>query len=356
MLEIDRSQYNQKPRELISSKGFSVDYEPIVTDKELRDDIVSYLGEYRFELQKYDYELVFSQGKIRDPHRLESMSTKAQRSINEKKLSGESAHREKAELIGITFLEKQLEFAREGNSIVWASPPGPKEEGYGDYGFFFIGKIKRSNGLKKDLAMTAIRVEYPQIPEYSKAFRNLTGASLELKSADDFLKLPLVVEESLSPSFIDKVLSDYIKRGDPREKEKFQMALRKLEPWINQFISHVRWGTPEEKKKAFHALENYALQVKKELQHEITAPSEQKSFAEFVNMWGFEPPKVKGSCPIKSGNVMTGGYSFLNKIVNQEWFMCPKCSYKADGPVGNKCPGCGLTKEAYAQETGIACD
>jgi hypothetical protein len=40
----------------------------------------------------------------------------------------------------------------------------------------------------------------------------------------------------------------------------------------------------------------------------------------------------------------------------QEWFTCPKCRYKADGPVGNQCPGCGLTKEQYVEETGVSCD
>ncbi|MGE5042214.1 MAG: hypothetical protein ACM3IJ_04910 [Candidatus Levyibacteriota bacterium] len=40
-----------------------------------------------------------------------------------------------------------------------------------------------------------------------------------------------------------------------------------------------------------------------------------------------------------------------------KWFNCPKCKYKADGPVGNTCPGCGLTKEKYAQEEGVeVCD
>lgn len=42
---------------------------------------------------------------------------------------------------------------------------------------------------------------------------------------------------------------------------------------------------------------------------------------------------------------------------DQEWFTCPKCSYKADGPVGNQCPGCNLTKEEFAAEEGaVVCD
>ncbi|MCL6096216.1 MAG: hypothetical protein M1444_00830 [Patescibacteria group bacterium] len=53
--------------------------------------------------------------------------------------------------------------------------------------------------------------------------------------------------------------------------------------------------------------------------------------------------------------------SIINRSVNlglsdKEWFTCPKCSYKADGPIGNTCPGCGLTKEDYAQESGDICE
>ncbi len=69
----------------------------------------------------------------------------------------------------------------------------------------------------------------------------------------------------------------------------------------------------------------------------------------------------------KSAGVKIGGNN-VNAMLNsvsqfgkkapegQEWFSCPKCSFKADGPVGNSCPGCGLTKEAYAEESGISCD
>jgi len=41
---------------------------------------------------------------------------------------------------------------------------------------------------------------------------------------------------------------------------------------------------------------------------------------------------------------------------SQEWFNCPKCEYKADGPIGDICPGCGITKEEYALEVDVVCD
>jgi len=44
-------------------------------------------------------------------------------------------------------------------------------------------------------------------------------------------------------------------------------------------------------------------------------------------------------------------------LEDSEWFTCPDCRYKATGPIGNTCPGCQLTKEAYAKKSGeVVCD
>jgi hypothetical protein len=355
----------RKPRELVSSAGFSVEYESRVFDQELRDDVVSYLGEYRFKLQKYDYELVFSptseEGwRLRDPHRLEAMGIKAERSIDERRLRSESTHRETAEAVGIELLEKQLETAEEGDSVVWASPPGSKEEGYGDYGFFYIGKVRRSVEAKKEVAMTAIRVENPTLEQFNRAFQELSGVAVNFSKAEDFISKP-VITAALAKDLVDDVLLRNFALGeDPTEQTRFASVIERIRPRIDQFIRYVRFGTTEEKKKAFHALENLALQVKKDLETGLEIVFEQPvKFQVFIDQYGFEPPKVAGSCPIKSPNLL-GQYQALNKALGkdkQEWFTCPKCNYKADGPVGNSCPGCGLTKEAYIEETGAeACD
>lgn len=36
----------------------------------------------------------------------------------------------------------------------------------------------------------------------------------------------------------------------------------------------------------------------------------------------------------------------------EEWFKCPSCHYQATGPIGNMCPGCHITKEDYAKNSG----
>jgi hypothetical protein len=37
---------------------------------------------------------------------------------------------------------------------------------------------------------------------------------------------------------------------------------------------------------------------------------------------------------------------------SNEWFNCPDCNYKASGPIGDRCPGCRITKEQYATKSG----
>jgi hypothetical protein len=64
----------------------------------------------------------------------------------------------------------------------------------------------------------------------------------------------------------------------------------------------------------------------------------------------------KNSSYQSSGKTLVESLTTRIGTTTQEWFRCPKCEYKADGPIGNTCPGCGITKETFAEETGIVCD
>ncbi len=119
-----------------------------------------------------------------------------------------------------------------------------------------------------------------------------------------------------------------------------------------------------------HFFENYAIKVQADYESfgnenviYIKGHDNNLRVMDIVREYGHEPPKVAGSCGSTSGkdgfstSNIFGKASGLNSVLSeQEWFNCPKCEYKADGPVGNQCPGCGLTKEAYAKETGITCE
>ncbi len=325
---MERDHQNRQPRELVSSAGFSVEYEARVFDQELRDDIVSYLGEYRFGLKKYDYDLVFSSSaeegwRLRDKHRLEPMGIKARRSVEERRLRNESTRRELAEASGIALLEKQLEAAEEGDSIIWASPPGAEEEGYGDYGFFYVGKVRRSVEAKKEISMTAIRVENPTIGQFNRAWQRLSGEQLSFLRAEDFLRNPVVINSSLSEASVDSTLGRIFPDSvDPYQKEKFAMAIARMDSRINQVSAIIRSGAPvREKVEAIHALENYAILVKKVLEGEIESLRgyEEEEIDSFVGHLGYHPPDVKGSCPIVSSNI-NNKYNLLNKIIKNREF------------------------------------
>lgn len=351
-------EYQNRPRELVSSNGFSVEYDPVVTDEELRDDIISYLGEYRFAVEKYDYSLVYSEGSLRDSRRGEPMSVKASRSVKERLMRGEKVNREAAEATGLNFLDEQLKNANLGDSVVWASPPGDRDEGYGDYGFFYVGQIKRSIENRKQIEMAAYRVEKPTLEMYKSTFHTLTDIDYEAKIPEDYLKFPVVVNRQIDEVFIAETLSNNFPFEMNSEKRQiFDLAMEIVSPKIDEFILMMRWASVEERRKAFHALENYSLKVKRELEEgRVTIFEVEDSFEQFINSYGFEPPKTAGSCPIKTNGLSSLGYESLNKNLNKEWFTCPDCGYEANGPVGNTCPGCGLTKEKYSEKAQQVCE
>lgn len=352
----------------IGSDAFRIEYKPNISENVLFDDVVSYLGEYRFNLQKYSYNLTFEDGKLRDPHRAESMESLAQRAIERKFWEGKPSKREKAEKEGFVNLDTQLNLAKDGDSVVWASPPGPKEEGYGDYGFIFIGKISTQNREEKKISMTAIRVENPSISQFNKALHLITGEKTENKTAEEFLRAPKVLNENLEEGYIDAILGiSFEFKPKKEEKEKFMKIIQKIKPLLKDFVNLVRFGAGDEKIRAFNAIENYALKLKKDYENSTQGiihvrRENDLRIRDIVGDFGHKPPVVGGSCGstnskdrLTSSNLFTS-LSSLNSLTDQEWFHCPKCDYQADGPVGNQCPGCGLTKEAYAKETGISCD
>ncbi|HYM65060.1 MAG TPA: hypothetical protein VES68_01055 [Candidatus Sulfotelmatobacter sp.] len=329
---------------------------------QIKDDIISYLGEYRFEVPDHEYKMGFSEGQLVDPNTNESMVSKAQKAVELRRALDLGTTREEAEVEGLVSLQTQFLENPTGTAI-WFSPPGKEEDGYGDYGFAYTGK-KEGDKIR----MSAIRLESPSIGDFNLIAKSVWNQKEEM-SAEGFLKTPKVLD--IPEDRVREYVYGVFEVKPEEEKTIFQKALEKMDGAINDSTVILKYGTPEQKKKAIVVLENMSIELKSRLseseEYGVVFQEEYNpiSLTEAMQTPKYvaEPPLVKGSCGMTGkiessnflGKLLSPMDSNLNKS-NQEWFTCPKCSYKADGPVGNRCPGCGLTKEQFAEEGGESCD
>lgn len=344
------------PTERPQTAAFTHEYPRDVSPPLLYKDIVSYLGEYRFELQKDSYELVFDGAMIRDSFIGEPMTKRARRAIKKKEDHWEKTTREEAELQGFKSLEEQLESAEDGDLIVWLSPPGPKDEGYGDYGFVFAGEISPYKELSRGarLLMTAYRVEQPNLEDFNEFFQFFIEDDASFQTAEEFISHPQLAR-GITKQMIEELLPESFSfRFSNEGAEQFQAALQKLHPHINEYIRMVQTGKPEKDlREAFNALENYALFLRMPLNK-----PQGFSFPQLINYFGYQPKRVGGSC----GSSSSGGLSSSNNLLNSisslglsresNNFHCPSCHRESQGPVGNQCPNCHITREE-AQQRGL---
>ncbi len=355
----------------VASDAFRLEYRKDIPKGVLIDDIVSYLGEYRFNLPKYTYNLDYRDGQLVDPNRRESMEQMSQRAINLKNREGKSSVREQAEKIGFQKLDRQLQQAKTGTSIIWLSPMGAKEEGYGDYGFVFVGKVNTDSSEKR-ISMTAIRIENPTIEQFNRINEEAGQEKTAYQKAEDFLANPKVLQ-NLPEKSLDFILKKVFEfKPNEKVQKMFDYIIDKMKPIISDLADLLKnpWKTREEKMRGVHSVENYAIKLQADYESSgneqviyMKSNNHNLRVMDIVKEYGHEPPKVLGSCgttPSKDGfstsNIFGKALGLNNMISQEEWFNCPKCEYKADGPIGNTCPGCGLTKEAYAKETGVVCE
>jgi rubrerythrin len=327
-------------------------YEPPTVSQQIIDDVTSYLGEYRFAVPDFDYRLGMEKGRIVDPNTGELMTSKAAKAIELRRKSGLRTSREEAELEGLIKIEKQLRENPFG-TVIWFSPPGASDEGYGKYGFGYVGKRKRNV-----LEMTAIRLEGPSTGDFNRATKALWRKK-EYQSPEDFLRSPRVV--NIDAAKVKEFIHGAFEIGEASGNDVFRRALNKMRGVISDFA---RIEDNEERRRALYVLENLAIELKAEYEQgqKVVYITDYRNYdlrAFMANEdYVTKPPVMAGSCgstgKVESNDIFKSIGLFGNSlsISNQEWFTCPKCHYKADGPVGDTCPGCGLTKEEYVEESG----
>lgn len=366
----------------IQSDAFRHEYSPKVNPNTLRKDVESYLGEYRFEVQRYNYELIFGDSSSGEKHLLdvddrEPMVDKAHRALERRIKENKSIIRERAELQGLLDLEKKLQYACLGNTIVWMSPPGPASDGYGNYGYVFTGTVGKINTYtqEKHLSMTAIRIDQPTLDQFNMALTFITGYEFKFDKEEKFLANPVIVEKYWDN--LENVLSYTFNTTARSEKDElFRKIVPLLRPQIEEFIALVHQGRSRNLLfRAFQSIELYALDLIEQYSDSGSCTplsSTDISLQQMVVHYQDQtPPAVAGSCG-SSGSSSSGltssnlfnKYSSLSELFSQEdykndpnlcqcgnpneaHFHCPGKNETCKHPIivgeeTTQCPSCGL--------------
>ena len=367
------SHLKNKRRGVVGSEAFNLNYDSAPTKGELRRDIISYLGEYRLNVQKYHYTLISGRGidgedeiVLRDEDRGEPLTYKAKRAIEERTLKGEPLHREEAEEKGLEYLQKQLADAKTGDTIIWASPPGPKEQGYGEYGYLYAGRVNKRDDGEALLAMTAIRIEQPSLAQYNKTLSELSGENISFISAESFIARPKVIPSDIPTEKLDHVLQkNFNFKPDEKQKPLFKAIIERMSQSIEDYILVMQNGTESEKLAKFHVLEHFALDLKADTSWFNEYDDKRKIIYQKVirlndiaetyrNMP--PPPAVAGSCHKaggSSGLVSMGGEVsrgiYGSDIYGSRTFNCPACFRVNFRPLNDtlkNCQFCGSDEVA----------
>ncbi len=333
------------PLETYGSDSFRLEYSPNTPEKAIKKDVESLLGEYVFELPSYNYELLYENGKLLDPNTQENMSDKTIKAIDLRNKEGKNISREYAEYEGFLMLEEQLKNADAEDLIVWMSPPGQKEEGYGDYGFVYLGKTS-SDSLK----MTALRVEEPSLDDFSSFFNTLTNSRPQFSKAEDFLANPLVISGKESWQIRNSLQDFFIQKSATANNAAFIDSLRRLSPYIDKYLEVVQTGgTKKFEQQVFNMLLNYSIVLRDSFNKESSVRAD-LPFITALERYGNRVPILAGSCgSTGSSNNIFNSLSPLAKILSEtekkHWDYhngdCVVCS-KRNAEVGpcNICKDC----------------
>jgi len=353
----------------VNSAAFNNELLGHISGQEIRDELKSYLGEYRFRLPQYKYNLLYLNNHLRDIYNNEPMLEKAARSIELKNEQRKNPSREIAEYQGIKNLDTVLQNALLGDRIIWASPPGSQIDGYGNYGFIFSGIIDDVNDGQKHLSMTAYRIEETSVEAYNRAISAIMKRQVYFDSPEEFLSQPFIINKNLSnPELILRQMV-YPNKIDNKQ---FELAMAILDPLVKQFIAEAKADVTKDRlRQLFYTIENLAIQLKENINFTdlySLSYSLHANMENFVQRYGsFKPLIVGGSCggtgeetsieTILNRNILNKltGHILAKILGEDEGFECPRCHFKTKEKVGNQCPGCKITKEQAQQQGLITC-
>lgn len=278
--------------------------------------------------------------------------------------------REEAEVESFNIIEKTLlsKDARVGEMMLLVSPPGGENSIY-KHNFYDVFSLKED---EKGKYIEAIRYSSSLTnDEYAQKLKPIKDFGKDVKDFD-FLASPIKVDAKFKSA--DDVHKYLHKNHEFITKEEFDQITAVVAPLITSYINTLSEKPFDQRLQllTYNAILNKADIVLSLVRHKDKQKlvrdyiiQSQMSAKTDIFMFGNKPVRV-----VSTGCGSSGGFNVTNNLnvtfspfsvsefankKNQEWFSCPKCNYKANGPVGNICPGCRLTKEEFAESGGEIC-
>ena len=380
---------NYKPREVIGSDAFNLEQLPHVEREDLRSQVISYLCEYRLAIPEFQYDYYYSLDQngecgLYDKPGGELMREKAARCVRERRQRGQPIHRELAEVYAFYTIDRKLLSAEKGDSLLWISPPGPKEERYGDYGFVFYGAVHQTFEGGKHIRMRALRVEQPTLEASNAFLSDIVGNDIQHRSVDEMLAHPEITSLSIHPAFIYRKLTEHF-HFEKNEEDQYiaEKVIECLSQALEDFVT--LWdegGSIQDVIEGLFALENEAIILRKQYKDEReekkqgvnvifveTLFQEAPSLAYLRDKNSAEPEKANGSCGTTSSQESSNPMEFafgalgeLFKLFNTEDSLgsrlveCPSChrmNVRPKDKLITNCQHCGSDAIACGKKTSI---
>lgn len=293
-------------------------------EQETRNNMLRYLGEYRLAV-KFD-EIYYREGRNSKGERFlaaieeEPISQRFRNAISEKIKEGKNARREIAECHGFQKVEERF-LGDEDFLFLWISPPGRKEDGFGDYSFTFVGEAQN-----KAIRMVLYRNKL-SLEKHKEIAGIFSGEKKDLETDIDFLANPIFIQKEEGLKSAEDVL---IKIG---EKERIDLSWRqrleeKVGVLVDEFNDAVKRNAQDlELQMIKRAIENFTIEGEGEIDSRRFI-SNNLNVRQVIDTYGsYAPPAVGGSCGISSSTLMEShsAWNLESDKYGERTFECPKC-------------------------------
>lgn len=354
-------------------------YSHEVRDRERLDlytkrQLETHLGE-RFNVLLSQTRYDINDGRIFGEDTNEPFMQMLKRGVDYRRENGNPVdyEREEAELVGFGKIEANLvaEDATVGTMMLSVSPPGTTDSIY-KHNFYDVFTLRED---EKGKYVDAIRYSSSlELGEYEEKLAPFKAFD-KPQSPADFLSEPIIIDspDFQTPDDIHKYLHrnhEYI------TKEEFDVILQLTAPLITSYINTL---SDKPFDQNLQLLTFNAVLNKADIALDIAKSKDKTAFIKNYAFYSMQASREEiyrlGMQPVRivsTGCGSSGGFSVQGMLNNtaspfsvsdfgirpgqeKEWFSCPRCKYKANGPVGDTCPGCRLTKEQYVQEGGADC-